>query len=161
VLINRMARLPDRFDLWVRKARECPDPARQADYVLGALAALPDWHLFNRGTPAKPVPAEAELEGGRHLLVFSDPERIEELLSSPPPAPVISIPTVRAFPWCLEQADTAGLLVNPGEDGFIVAMDQLHSFYRQWREDREVHSTGYWIPNLTTEEEDFWQEHGL
>ena len=77
------------------------------------------------------------------------------------PPVVISIPTERAPPWCLEQADCAGLLVIPGEDGFIVAMDQLHSFYRGWRTDRESLTTGFWIPNLTTEEEDFWQEHGL
>ncbi len=157
-----MPRLPDRFDLWVRKARECPDPARQADYVLGALAALPEWHLFNRGTADKPVPAQAEIDGLQHLLIFSSADRIDEMLAASitSAAPIISIPTGQAFPWCLH-LDSAGLLVNPGEDGFIVAMDRLHSFYRQWREDKEVHSTGFWIPNLTTEEEDFWQSHGI
>jgi hypothetical protein len=158
-----MSRLPDRFDLWVRRARQCPDPARQADFVLGALAALPDWHFLNHGEESSPVPADAELEGLRQLLVFSDPGRVEELLgsSADAPLPIISIATAKAFPWCLEQIDCAGLLVNPGEDGFMVAMDQLHSFYRVWRQDREANSTGFWIPNLTTEEEDFWQEHGL
>lgn len=158
-----MPRLPDRFDLWVRRARACPDPARQADYVLGALAALPEWHLLNRGEAGNPIPAETEMEDGRYLLVFSAAERIAELLELSPgvPPPVISLPTVQAFSWCLGMRDCAGLLVNPGEDNFVVAMDQLHHFYRGWTQDREALSTGFWIPNLTTEEEDFWQEHGL
>jgi hypothetical protein len=158
-----MPRLPDRFDLWVRRARVCPDPVRQADYVLGALAALPAWHFLNRGEATSPAPAETEWEGGRYLLVFSSADRIGELLDLPASAapPVISIPTAQAFSWCLEQVECAGLLVNPGEDAFLVAMDQLHAFHRGWREDKEAHSTGFWIPNLTTEEEDFWQEHGL
>jgi len=157
-----MPRLPDRFDLWVRRARACPDPARQADYVLGALAALDEWHFLNRGEEGRPSPALAELEGGPHLLVFSGPDRIEELVAPAPgvPLPIISIPTAKAFPWCLEQA-AAGLLVNAGEDGFIVGEDRLHAFYRGWSRDREQNSIGFWIPNLTTEEEDFWQEHGL
>ena len=75
-----MTRLPDRFDLWVRKARECPDPARQADYVLGALSALKEWYFLNIGTKENPQPAEAEVEGGRHLLVFSDRDRIEAIV---------------------------------------------------------------------------------
>jgi hypothetical protein len=157
-----MPRLPDRFDLWVRRARACPDPARQVDYVLGALAALPDWHLLNRGDKDHPIPALAELEGGPHLLVFSSPDRIEELVAPSPghPLPVISIPTPRAFAWCLEQG-AVGLAVNPGEDGFLVGRDRLDAFYRDWSRDRDKHSTGFWIPNLTSEEEDFWQEHGL
>ena len=161
--MTRMARLPDRFDLWVRKARECPDPVRQADYVLGALAALSDWHFLNAGTVDKPVPAETELEGAPHLLVFSGIDRIGDLLGDAfeTAPPVISIPTAQAFSWCLLQTDCAGLLVNVGEDGFVVAADQLHTFHRQWRADKEAHSTGFWIPHLTSEEEDFWQEHGL
>lgn len=158
-----MPRLPDRFDLWVRRARSCPDPARQADFVLGALAALPEWHLLNRGDGQNPAPAETELEGGRYLLVFSSPDRIEELLEPTAGAalPVISMPAAVAFSWCLGLSDCAGLLVNPGGDGFLVAKDRMHHFHRGWSKDLEVHSTGFWIPNLTTEEEDFWQEHGL
>jgi hypothetical protein len=158
-----MPRLPDRFDLWVRKARQSADLDRQADYVLGALAALPLWHLFNQGTLEKPVPAETDIDGGRYLLVFSGTDRIVELLaaSMAVPPPLISIPTAEAFPWCLKQKGCAGLLVNPGGDGFIVAMDRLRSFYEEWRQRREKLSTGFWIPNLTSEEEDFWQEHGL
>ena len=162
-----MARLPDRFDLWVRKARQCPDPARQADYVLGALAALREWNFLALGPKENPQPVEAEMEGARHLLVFSDAGRIQEILeegapTNLPPA-VITIPTAAAMAWCLQRRATgcAGLLVNPGEDAFAVSMENLETFHAEWTRRRASHPTGYWIPNLTTPEEDFWQEHGI
>jgi hypothetical protein len=157
-----MARLPDRFDLWVRRARACADPERQADYVLGALASLPYWHLLNIGTRETPQPAEAEVEGGRHLLVFSDSDRVEEVTAGaeamPPP---ISMPTIKAFPWCLARADCAGLLINPGEDAVLVPRDHVEHFYQAWLARQARQPIGYWIPNMTSEEEDFWQQHGL
>ena len=157
-----MSRVPDRFDLWVRRARACPDPARQADYVLGALAALPYWHLLNAGSREQPQPAEGEVEGLRYLLVFSDSTRVEELLaaieSAPPP---ISMPTIKAFPWSLDRPGSAGLLVNPGEDAVLVPRDHVDYFYKEWRARQAGQPAGYWIPNMTGEEEDFWQEHGL
>jgi hypothetical protein len=158
-----MARLPDRFDLWVRQARACADPERQADYVLGALAALPYWHLLNVGTREKPQPAEAEVDGARYLLVFSGADRLEELLagSESPAPPVISMPTIKAFPWCLDRADCAGLLINPGEDAVLVPRDHLDHFHKAWLARQASQPAGYWIPNMTTEEEDFWQQHGL
>ncbi|MCE0497041.1 MAG: hypothetical protein LV481_03735 [Methylacidiphilales bacterium] len=162
-----MPRLPDRFDLWVRKAQECPDPDRAADYVFGALAALGHWHFLNLGTAENPRPADAGLDGSRHLLVFSDPDRIGELLpqgrDSAGPLPVIAIPVAAAMTWCLKRrADgIAGLLVNPGDDAFAVSLDHLAAFHREWTRRGARHASGYWIPNLTTQEEDFWQEHGL
>ena len=162
-----MPRLPDRFDLWVRKARACPDAERAADYVLGALAALGHWRFLNLGTVENPRPADANLDGTRHLLVFSDPDRIGELASpardSAGPPPVISIPAAAAMTWCLDRrADgIAGLLVNPGEDAFAVSLDHLAAFHREWLRRGARHASGYWIPSLTSEEEDFWQEHGL
>jgi hypothetical protein len=162
-----MPRLPDRFDLWVRKARACPDAERAADYVLGALAALGHWRFLNLGTVENPRPADADLDGARHLLVFSDPDRIGELVpparDSAGPPPVISIPASAAMTWCLDRrADgVAGLLVNPGEDAFAVSLDHLAAFHREWLRRGARHAAGYWIPSLTTEEEDFWQEHGL
>jgi hypothetical protein len=157
-----MARLPDRFDLWVRQARACADPERQADYVLGALAALPYWHLLNVGTREKPQPAECEVDGARYLLVFSGAERVEELLvDTESSAPAISMPAIKAFPWCLERPDGAGLLVNPGEDAVLVPREHLDHFYQAWRAREASRPAGFWIPNMTTEEEDFWQEHGL
>src|SRR5476649_1295941 len=99
-----MARLPDRFDLWVRKARECRDPARQVDYVLGALAGLTEWHFLNVGTKENPLPAEAEIEGTRYLLVFSDPGRIEDIredaTQKDDPLSTIAMPMAAAMAWC-------------------------------------------------------------
>ena len=162
-----MARLPDRFDLWVRKARACADPARQADYVLGALAGLEAWHFLNVGTPANPQPAEGQMEGGLQLLVFTDTGRIEEIVGGSrqngDPLPVITIPTAAAFPWCLERraSGCAGLLVNPGEDAVLLPMGQVEAFHAEWRQRGGRQASGFWIPNLTSEEEDFWQENGL
>ncbi|HUB67526.1 MAG TPA: hypothetical protein VL981_08585 [Candidatus Methylacidiphilales bacterium] len=162
-----MARLPDRFDLWVSKARACPDPDRTADYVLGALIVLSHWYFLNLGTKENPRPAETDLEGVRHLLVFSDPDRISEILppddDSAKPLPVIAIPSDAAMTWCLDRRaeGMGGLLVNPVGDSFAVSLDHLAAFHNEWRRRGARHASGYWIPNLTTEEEDFWQEHGL
>lgn len=164
-----MARLPDRFDLWVRKARKCSDPSRQADCLLGALAGLREWHFLNVGTKENPQPAETEIESIRHLLVFSNPDRIEELVRdgeqfhASVPLPIIAIPTAEAMAWCLKQRITGsgGLLVNPGEDAFLLPMDHLEVFHAEWETRGGRQAAGFWIPNMTTEEEDFWQEHGL
>jgi hypothetical protein len=162
-----MARLPDRFDLWVRKARDCPDPDRAADYVLGALVALGHWHFLNLGARENPRPADADLEGVRHLLVFSDAGRIGELMPrgqdiAQPLAP-ITLPSTQAMDWCLARraAGIGGLLVNPGADAFAVSLDRLAAFHDAWRLRGGRRASGYWIPSLTSEEEDFWQEHGL
>jgi hypothetical protein len=164
-----MARLPSRFDLWVRKARACPDAIRQADYLLGALAGLTEWHFLNVGTKENPQPAEAKIGDARYLLFFSDADRIEEIIreggqfQAGDPLPVITMATAQAMPWCLEQGakGSAGLLVNPGEDAFLLPMDQLEVFHSEWEKRGGRQAAGFWIPNMTTEEEDFWQEHGL
>src|SRR5471030_1371529 len=102
-----MARLPDRFDLWVRKARECRDPARQVDYVLGALAGLKEWHFLNIGPKEAPQVAKTQIGADPCVLVYSDVGRIEELvrkgdglLPKNNPLPVITIPTAAAMAWC-------------------------------------------------------------
>jgi hypothetical protein len=158
-----MARLPDRFDLWVRKARQCRDAARQADYVLGALAGLKEWHFLNAGTRGKPAPAQAEIEGARYLLVFSEPGRVEEIHEERArpggPPETITIPTAAAMPWCVK--NRMGLLVNPGEDSALIPLERLESFHTEWTLRGGRQAAGFWIPNMTTEEEDFWQEHGL
>jgi hypothetical protein len=162
-----MARLPDHFDLWVRKARESSDPKRQIDYVLGALATLTNWHFLNIGTKENPQSGEVEIEGGRYLLVFSDQERIAELvedrLGESTSLPVITIPSSAAMTWCIERKaeGCAGLLVNPGEFAVLVPMKALEVYRDEWNQRDEKFSSGFWIPNMTSEEEDFWQEHGL
>ncbi len=157
-----MARLPDRFDLWVRKARECSDPARQVDYVLGALSALTHWYFFDIGTKQNPRPSEVEIENHWYILVFSDIARIEEIVEIGPP-PVISIPTPAAMAWCVERKTQgcAGLLVNPGDFAAVVPLSQLEVFHDEWSRQQISRASGFWMPNLTTEEEDFWQEHGI
>jgi hypothetical protein len=160
-----MSRLPDRFDLWVRKARECPDPARQADYVLGALAGLKEWHFLNLGTKEKPQAARSQIDGDPYLLVYSDTDRIEEFVQEQGAAlangslPVISVPTEAAMKWCVECR--MGLLVNPPEAAVMIPFSQVEAFHSSWNERGGRQAAGYWIPNMTTEEEDFWQEHGL
>ena len=164
-----MARLPDRFDLWVRKARESADPERQADYVLGALVGLREWHFFNVGTKENPQPAEAEIEDAACLLVFSDTDRIAEIVPAErqkqpgDSLPVISIPTVSAMPWCLERRASGcdALLVNPGDYACLISIEQVDFFYQEWSQRGGRLASGFWIPNMTTEEEDFWQENGL
>ena len=152
-----MARLPDRFDLWVRKARECRDEARQADYVVGALAGLREWYFINVGTKEGPLPAEVEIEGARYLLVFSDAGRVEEIDGGA--LATIAVPAAAALGWCVERR--MGLLVNPGEDSALVPFRQVEIFYAEWKERGGRQASGYWIPNMTTEEEDFWEENGL
>jgi hypothetical protein len=155
-----MARLPDRFDLWLRKARESADPARQVDYLLGALLGLGAWHFLNVGTGDHPDAAETEFEGARALLVFSDTGRIAELLEerglSADPLPVITIPAAAAMAWALERQ--CGLIVNQEA---VVPLESLEAFYQEWHQRGGEQARGFWIPNLTSEEEDFWQEHGL
>jgi hypothetical protein len=161
-----MARLPDRFDLWVRKARECRDAARQADYVLGALAGLKEWHFLNAGTKEAPQASKTKIGDAPCLLVYSDLGRIEEVihergggLDKKEPLPVITIPTAAAMAWCVECR--AGLLVNPGEDAVLIPFAQVEAFHAEWRQRGGRQAAGFWIPNMSTEEEDFWREHGL
>jgi len=161
-----MARLPDRFDLWIQKARECEDPIRQVDYVLGSMVALSEWHFLNIGAKETPEPAMAEIDGGRYLLVFSDTGRVEEMFEGRETSevlPVISISTAKAMTWCLERGEEgcSGLLVNPGDYAALVPMTQLEYFLAEWKRRGEHLASGFWIPNITTEEEDFWQEHGV
>jgi hypothetical protein len=159
-----MPRLPDRFDLWVRKARECPDPVRQADYILGALAALKEWHFLNLGTKDQPQAAKTTIEDETYLLVFSDITRIEEALGDRrpepgTPLPTISVDTAAAMAWSIECR--TGLFLNPPEDAALIPFDQLAAFHAEWKKRGARQASGFWIPNMTTEEEDFWQQHGL
>jgi len=160
-----MARLPDRFDLWVRKARQCPDPARQVDFVLGALAALKEWHFLNVGTQETPQAAETQIDTDSCLLVFSDSGRVADLmdekgsLSAHKPLPIIILATTSAMAWCVERR--CGLLVNPGEDSVLIPFAQVAVFHGEWTQRLGRQVSGYWIPNMTSEEEDFWQEQGL
>jgi hypothetical protein len=163
-----MAALPTRFDLWVRKARESTDPARQADLILGALVALDSLYFFNIGTQAKPLIARTSIAADECALVFTDPDRIEKFLLESPVSqksagegpPVITSPTTAALKWCME--NTLGLIINPLEaETIMVPHGELAPFFEAWHAPGGRQPAGFWIPNMTTEEEDFWQEHGL
>jgi hypothetical protein len=155
-----MARLPDRFDLWVRKAKECRDAARQADYILGALAGLKDWYFA--AVSREDVPVPGEIEGANYVMVFSDHSRLDEIPLAPGSYPLrtISMPTATAMAWCVERK--TGLMLNPAEQGTVlIPFDQLEAFHSEWKKRGGRQAAGFWIPHMTSEEEDFWQEHGL
>src|ERR1700683_1308929 len=160
-----MARLPDRFDLWVRKARQCPDPARQADYVLGALSGLEEWHFINLGTKEKPQAARTQIDADPYILVYSNLDRVDEFIrengvaDKSVPLPVISIGAAVAMAWCVECR--VGLFVNSPEDAVMIPFAQLEHFHTEWIRRGGRQASGFWIPNMTSEEEDFWQENGL
>jgi hypothetical protein len=159
-----MARLPDRFDLWVRRAKESTNGARRADYVLGALAGLKEWHFPGIGTVATPQAATARIGPDFCRLVLTDIGRVEDLRESgapreATPLSVITVPSAAAMAWCVK--DQTGLFVNPGEEAVIIPFEQLEIFYTEWTRKGGRRAAGYWIPNMTSQEEDFWQEHGL
>jgi len=160
-----MARIPDRFDLWVRKARECDNPVRQVDYVLGALAGLKEWHFFNLGTKEKPQAARTQIDTDPYLLVYSDLGRIEDFIQEQgavprnAPLPVITVPAPAAMAWCVECR--VGLLVNAPEPAVMIPFAQVEAFHAEWSKRGGRQAPGFWIPNMTSEEEDFWQQHGI
>ena len=164
-----MAAIPDRFDLWVRKARQEAVPERQVDLLLGSLFALRDWYFLNRESEDRPEPAMVDLQGETHLLVFSEAGRVNDfaeesgLCQCGDRAEFFSVPALKAAEYCrrFRAVGAAGILVNPGDHAFAVTLDGLEEFDRQWRERGARAGEGFWIPNMTSEEEDFWQEHGL
>ena len=163
-----MSRLPNRFDLWVRKARESADPARQADWILGALVAQKELYFLNIGTKEKPLIAKTAIAMKECVFVFTDGDRIEDFVAEHPSLrkgrddgpPVITSPMASALKWCVE--NKAGLVINPGaEETAMVPAAELAKFAEEWRPRGERQGAGFWIPKMTTEEEDFWQEYGL
>jgi hypothetical protein len=150
----------------MRQARAAADPQRQCDYVLGALVALPEWHFLNVGTSENPRPAAGEIDDAPHLFVFSDAARVMELAQQfgrPAESSAITIPTESALAWCVNERpmQCAGLLINPGEDAAAVSIAQVEIFAAEWRARDARQSVGFWIPNPTSAEEDFWRENGL
>ena len=163
-----MPRLPDRFDLWVRKARESADPERQVDLVLGALVARDELYFLNVGSKELPRIARAEIPPDECALVFTDTERLGEFLveqpqlfaTPPDEMPVIAAPMAGALAWCVE--NKVGLLINPSGDGAPFASpNAVASFVAEWNQRGGRQAAGFWIPGMTSEEEDFWQENGL
>ena len=125
---------------------------------------------MNRGSETEPYPAVVELGAAKCVVVFSAPgklqdfadelrgEKVEEM-----PNLAIRVPEVVDYCLLFRGAGATAILVNPGDFAFTVELDALESFTNAWRERRAAkgESRGFWIPNMTSEEEDFWQSHGL
>jgi hypothetical protein len=167
-----MPRLPDRFDLWVRKARVSADPERQIDWVLGALVARQELYFLNAGTTEQPTicqvqPASEGASKDFFAIVFTDAERHEQFCEARRDekypvkfSKMIVSPTAAALDWCVERQ--IGLLINYWiSETVLVPPDTLAAFVAEWKQRGGRQAAGFWIPNLTNEEEDFWQENGL
>jgi hypothetical protein len=105
----------------------------------------------------------AENEGGRCAVVFSDAQRLEEFCEARKkfgnPGAIVS-PTAAALDWCVERG--LGLLINYWiSETVVVPAAVLAAFVEEWKQRGGREAAGFWIPNMTSEEEDFWQENGL
>jgi hypothetical protein len=163
-----MSRVPDRFDLWLRKARDAASPERQIDLILGAVIARNEVYFVNVGTKAAPRIARTEIAPHECALLFSDAERIIEFAvehsltadGAEAEPPIIASPTPAALRWCVESG--VGALFNPGVgESAMVPPDALAAFLAEWNARGGRQRQGFWIPNMTSAEEDFWQENGL
>jgi hypothetical protein len=154
-----MPRLPDRFDLWIRQARRSPDPERQLDLILGGLMSLAEVHFLNIGTASRPIIAQTRVDEESCAPLATEPDRFRDAVPDDTLAPsTISVAPEKALAWCVENG--LAMLINPGSDAAaLIPQDSLAAFHAAWL--KRPTAVGFWIPNLTTEEEDFWQEHGL
>jgi hypothetical protein len=101
-------------------------------------------------------------------LLFTDIDRFTEFATehklmaagAGTEPPVIATPTPAALRWCVESG--IGALFNPGVgESAMIPPDTLAAFFAEWTARGSRKGQGFWIPNMTNEEEDFWQEHGL
>ncbi|HSI84863.1 MAG TPA: hypothetical protein VK970_13815 [Candidatus Methylacidiphilales bacterium] len=181
-----MVNIPDQFDLDVRRAKRQSDPEQQMELLLGALLARKEWYFYNIGTQEKPEPARVEIEDRPYLLVFSSADKLHNLRDlqqgdrkDAEPSPVMStelpnfsIPCMQAVDYCLALADAQlggdqsaalleGMLINPGDHAFAISMASFRHYMAAWKERGGHIGQGFLIPNISTEEDDFYQEHGL
>lgn len=163
-----MAAIPDSFDLQVRRAKSAA-PERQVDFLVGALFALSEWWLINQGSETEPYPVIVEMGAAKCVVVFSAPGKLQDFADGARgervevPNLAIRVPEVVEYCLRFREVGATAILVNPGDFAFTVELDALESFAMAWRERRAAtgEPRGFWIPNMTTEEEDFWQSHGL
>ncbi|MEM9443890.1 MAG: hypothetical protein AAGA18_00925 [Verrucomicrobiota bacterium] len=165
-----MPSLPDRFDLLVRRAKEKGvTPERQIDLVLGGMLVLADWHLINKGSQDQPTPHFVEMDDLIHLLIFTDTDKADTFSldrgdrKPGEPLGIISLKPGYAIEYALnlQVHGCEHLLVNPSDYGFSIPLQTVNRFYEKWKEGGAELGQGFWIPNMTNEEEDFWQEHGV
>ncbi|MEM9398972.1 MAG: hypothetical protein AAF984_02080 [Verrucomicrobiota bacterium] len=165
-----MSALPDRFDLLVRRAKEKNiTPERQIDLIIGGIFALADVHFINRGTQEKPTPHFVELEDVVHMLVFTHTDKADTFSiergdrKKGEPLSIITMKPKDAVDYAIKLVEFGceHWLVNPGPFAFSVPLETVKTFREQWLANGSGQGQGFWIPNMTDEEEDFWQEHGL
>lgn len=165
-----MTPIPDRFDLMVRKARELDtEPERQVDILMGGLFALWEWHFLNAGDAEQPHPRFLQVDDTVCVAAFTDPNKAGEFTlergerERTDPLGLISMRPRDAVEYALqfEPHGCGHFLINPGPFGFMIPFDVASRFYTAWKEAGAGLGQGFWIPSMTDEEEDFWQEHGL
>jgi hypothetical protein len=103
------------------------------------------------------------------LLVFSHPEKADTFTEErgerggTEPLGLISMRPRDAADYCgaLQETACEAVLVNPGPFAYTVALGGILKYHEEWKRRGAQEASGFWIPNMTTEEEDFWQEHEL
>jgi hypothetical protein len=132
------------------------------------LVAVKEVYFLNSGTKELPRIARAEIAPDQCALVFTDSGRVEDFLAERPEMrpnpgnelPVVVSPTTAALTWCVENG--LGVVINPGVgETAVISPQALAAFAEEWKQRGGRQAAGFWIPNMTTEEEDFWQENGL
>ncbi|GEM_PF-984844 len=165
-----MSRLPDRFDLLVRQVRkEAGSPERQIDFLMAAFFALKEAHLLNTGNEATPMPSFVELDNLILMPVFSSADQADTYTSERgqrqdrDPLGLISLqpPALLEYTRAFKDYGCHHWIINPGPYGFIVPVEDAETYQKQRLESGEKSHIGFWIPNMTTEEEAFWEDHGL
>lgn len=167
-----MTRIPDRFDLLVRKVRDGEmTPERQFDFLMSAIFTLKEVHLINNGGEVTPIPAFVELDGQVLMPVFSSADQADtysierEQRNDNDPLGLISMKPAYLLEYAKEfiPYGCKDWIINPGPYGFILSLDSLQGYYEEFRKQAEEKpdGAGFWIPNMSTEEEDFWLENGL
>jgi hypothetical protein len=165
-----MSRLPDRFDLLVRKVREEPySPERQLDFLLAAFFTLKEAHLINTGMEASPMPSFVELDNLILMPVFSSTDQADTYTSERgqrgdrDPLGLISLQPLSLLEYsrAFTEFGCSHWIINPGPYGFILGLDEAEAYQKAFRASVDQHSRGFWISNLTSEEEAFWEDHGL
>lgn len=163
---SQMPPLKDRFDRQVEKARSMDlDDSRLRDFLIGILFGCLELHFLNAGDKDSPRPRFVELDGEVFLLTFSDPSKADDFTvmreerDEHDPLGLISMPPYDAATFAEQFIDWGCqyLLVNPGPFSFAVDIPAYCEFHKEWEASGGREQSGFFIPNLTTEEQDLWE----